>query len=125
MRAIDANVLVVLLVRDDQKQLRSAEEFIVDGAWVSQVVLAETLWVLDTVYGLDRRAIATTVEMLLDHRDLTVQDSSTVTAALGTFRKKPKVSFSDCLVLELARKNGHVPLGTFDRDLARAGGQAL
>jgi hypothetical protein len=32
------------------------------------------------------------------------------------------VSFSDNLIVEIARKNGHVPLGTFDRDLAKLEG---
>jgi predicted nucleic acid-binding protein len=32
------------------------------------------------------------------------------------------VSFTDCLVLEVARKAGHLPLGTFDRDLAKLDG---
>lgn len=32
------------------------------------------------------------------------------------------MSFSDCLVLEVARKAGHLPLGTFDRDLAKLDG---
>ena len=50
MRAIDTNVLVRLLVRDDPRQLDLAEKFIVKGACVSYVVLVETLWVLETVY---------------------------------------------------------------------------
>jgi predicted nucleic acid-binding protein len=32
------------------------------------------------------------------------------------------LGFSDCLVLETARKAGHLPLGTFDRDLAKLDG---
>jgi predicted nucleic acid-binding protein len=32
------------------------------------------------------------------------------------------LGFSDCLVLESARKAGHLPLGTFDRDLAKLDG---
>jgi predicted nucleic acid-binding protein len=32
------------------------------------------------------------------------------------------VSFSDCLVLEVARKSGHLPLGTFDRELGKLDG---
>jgi predicted nucleic acid-binding protein len=32
------------------------------------------------------------------------------------------VNFSDCLVLELARKAGHLPLGTFDRSLSKLDG---
>jgi predicted nucleic acid-binding protein len=60
--------------------------------------------------------------MLLNHRDLTLQDTETVAAALETFRAKPTLGFSDCLMLQLARKAGHLPLGAFDRNLARADG---
>jgi predicted nucleic acid-binding protein len=56
------------------------------------------------------------------HRDLTVQDADVVAAALIHFRKKPNLGFSDCLVLEIARKAGHVPLGTFDGKLGKLNG---
>jgi predicted nucleic acid-binding protein len=45
-----------------------------------------------------------------------------VTAALETFRQRPKLGFSDCLLVELARKAGHLPCGTFDRHLGRVDG---
>jgi predicted nucleic acid-binding protein len=32
------------------------------------------------------------------------------------------LGFSDCLVLEIARKAGHLPLGTFDRNLSKLDG---
>jgi len=55
-------------------------------------------------------------------KDLTVQDAEAVTAALTHYKKKPSLSFSDCLVPELARKAGHLPLGTFDRELSKLDG---
>ena len=58
--------------------------------------------------------------MLLNHETLTLQDADAVTAALVQFRAKPGLEFSDCLMLELAHKAGHLPLGTFDRRLAKA-----
>ncbi len=122
MRAVDTNVLVRLLTRGDPKQVAEAESFVAPGAWVGHVVLAETTWGLTAVYDLGRAAIARAVEMLLNHETLTVQDADTVTAALARFRGKSAPSFSDCLVLEIARKAGHVPLGTFDRKLARLDG---
>jgi predicted nucleic-acid-binding protein len=48
MRAVDTNLLVRLIARDDERQVRVAEEFGSMGAWVSLLVLAETTWVLDT-----------------------------------------------------------------------------
>jgi predicted nucleic-acid-binding protein len=118
MRAVDAN----LLVRDDPDQVVAAERFVASGAWVSLLVLTEMTWVLESVYDLDPRAIGTAVDMLLNHVTLSVQDSDMVLAALEQLRARPALGFSDCLVLEVARKAGHLPLGTFDRRLGKLDG---
>ena len=126
MRAVDTNVLVRLVTRDDARQAARADEFVSSGAWVSHLVLAETTWVLSAVYALDAGTIATAIEMLLSHDSLTIADPDVVRAALVHFRKKPSLGFSDCLILEVARAAGHVPIGTFDRDLGKlAGAQRL
>ena len=122
MRAVDTNVLVRLVTRDDSRQVVSAESFVANGAWVSVLALAEAAWVLATVYELGSTHLAQAIEMLLHHRDLVLQDAEVVAAALELFRAKPTLGFSDCLMLELARKSGHLPLGTFDRALAKAEG---
>jgi len=122
MRAVDTNLLVRLLVRDNAAQVKAADAFIENGAWVSHLVLAETLWVLDAVYARAPEQIAMAVELLLNHLSLTVQDADVVTLALKAFRARPSLGFSDCLVLEIARRAGHVPLGTFDKNLAKLDG---
>lgn len=119
MRAVDTNVLVRLLTRDDPKQVAVAEAFVAHGAWVPQLAVAEATWVLASVYDRPPDAIATALEMLLNHEHLTIQDAEVVAAALVQFRERPKVRFSDCLVVEVARKAGHTPLGTFDRQLGQ------
>jgi len=122
MRAVDTDVLVRLLTRDDVRQAASAEQFVARGAWVSVLALAETTWVLAAVYERDAPAVAAAVQMLLHHKDLTLQDSDAVEAALELYRSRPALGFSDCLMLELARKAGHLPLGTFDRGLGKLDG---
>jgi len=122
MRAIDTNVLVRLITRDDARQAAAADTFVALGAWVGHLVLAETTWVLSAVYDLGPAAIATAVEMLLNHAHLTIQEADVVTAALAHYRSRPRLDFSDCLVLEIARKAGHLPVGTFDRQFARLDG---
>ena len=125
MRAVDTNVLVRLVTRDDAKQAERADDFIAGGAWISHLVLAETTWVLSTVYELDPAAIATAVEMLLSHEALSVAEPDVVRGALEHFRRKPALGFSDCLILEVARAAGHLPLGTFDRTLGKLAGVQL
>ena len=67
-----------------------------------------------------QRALA--LHLLLAHESLVLQDGDTVAAALAHYRKKPALGFSDCLVLEIARKAGHRPLGTFNKALAKTPG---
>jgi predicted nucleic-acid-binding protein len=122
MRAVDTNVLVRLVTRDDRKQTAAAELFVSKGAWVSTLVLMEATWVLTAVYELTHAEIATAIDMLLHHRDLTLQESDSVAAALEQYRNRPALGFSDCLILETARKAGHLPLGTFDRNLSKLDG---
>ncbi|MGD1072989.1 MAG: type II toxin-antitoxin system VapC family toxin [Bryobacteraceae bacterium] len=122
MRSVDTNVLVRLIARDDLWQSAAAELFIERGAWVSALALVETIWVLGSVYQLGHAALVTAIEMLLNHKDLTLQDADVVADALELFQSRPNLGFSDCMMLQLARKTGHLPLGTFDRNLARIEG---
>lgn len=122
MRAVDTNILIRLLIRDDAQQADAADQFIEQGAWVSILAVAEMMWVLRTEYRKNAAEVAAAVQMLIDHENLTLQDSEAVEAALTLFRARPALGFSDCLILHLARKAGHLPLGTFDRALARVEG---
>jgi len=122
MRAVDTNVLVRLLVQDDSRPVAAATQWVQSGAWVSTLALAETLRVLSEVYHRAPAQIIAAVETLLNHQNLTLQDPEAVSAALAIFQGNPGFGFSDCLSLELARKAGHLPLGTFDRSFAKLNG---
>ena len=119
MRAVDTNIVIRLIVRDDPGQVARAEAFVGPGAWVSNLVLAETVWVLGSVYGLNRDRIAIALGMLIEHHNLVLQEENAVAAALAEFKRQKAVGFVDCLVVQVARKMGHLPLGTFDKSLSR------
>jgi predicted nucleic-acid-binding protein len=78
--------------------------------------------VFASVYDLTPKDLAIAIEMMLNHRDLVLQDAEIVTGALELFRARPALGFSDCLMVQSARRAGHLPLGTFDRNLARVEG---
>lgn len=122
MRAVDTNVLVRLLARDDLEQAAIAESFVAGGAWVSHLVLAEATWVLSAVFSRNSAQIAEGIAHLLEHEALVVQEPDVVAQALLQMNDRPALGFSDCLILEVARKAGHLPLGTFDRALGRLSG---
>lgn len=122
MVAVDTNVIVRVIIRDNLNQTESVERFIQNGAWISILALAEAVWVLKSFYGLTPQELDQAIEMLLRHQHFVVEDPETVAEALELFRAKPALGFADCLMLELARKAGHLPLGTFDRVLAKVHG---
>jgi predicted nucleic-acid-binding protein len=122
MRAVDTNVLVRLMARDDPAQVSAAEEFAAGGVWVSVVALAKAAWVLTTVYELRAGELATAIDMLLKQRHVLVQHRDAVGDALASFEQHAALGFTDCLMLALAKHEGHLPLGTFDRKLGRLDG---
>lgn len=122
MRAVDANVLVRLVIGDDRRQVEAAEAFVAPGAWVSHLVLVETVWVLSSLYRANAGVVAEAIVMLLGNPTITIQDLAVVEAAVARFREQPAVSFADHLIIETARRAGHLPLGTFDRGLAKLEG---
>jgi predicted nucleic-acid-binding protein len=122
MRAIDTNVLVRLIARDDIAQTKRAESFVANGAWVSTLALAEAMWVMKSVYARSASEIGDILDGLLKHENIALQDADAVAAAVGKFRSKPSIGFADYLMLEIARKAGQLPLGTFDRALGKVDG---
>ena len=88
-------------------------------------VSAAATFVQETTFtkgNMNQTEIDKIVEVLIDHDTLVLQDVETVRAALAVFRVAKKVEFPDCLILESARKAGHMPLCTFDRALAKLEG---
>ena len=124
MRSVDTNVLVRALTGDDRVQSPAAVAFIrEDGpVWVSQVVLMETVWVLESVYEQAKPQLVEALKRVLDNKDLALEDSTVVRGALSLYQSKGKVNFEDCLILEIARKAGHLPLATFDKALGKVEG---
>jgi predicted nucleic-acid-binding protein len=123
MVAIDANVLVRLLIDDDDAQSATARALLKAHApvFISHVVLAETGWVLTSAYGFTRDKLGHLIEMPLDADGFVLQDPPVVQAALAAFQKS-KADFSDCLIMRVAQKAGAGLLATFDDKVAKVPG---
>lgn len=80
-------------------------------------MLAEAVSVLSAVYERTPAQLIAALELLLTHDRLALQDADTVAAARAHFEGRRSLGFSECLVLAIARKAGHLPLGTFDKAL--------
>ena len=124
MRALDTNILIRSLTQDDPIQSPKADAFIAAHrpVWVSHLVLVETMWVLESVYDQAKPQLVAALARLLDNMDLALEDTGVVRASLDLYRATAKLNFEDCMILEIARQAGHLPLGTFDKALGKSDG---
>lgn len=121
MIAIDTNVLVRILINEPkaEQQCRLARELIADHdiIWVCQIVLIETIWVLQTSYQFNKEQILLVLEKLHNHPDIILENAEYLESDLAVFNSS-NVGFADCLILNDAQRRQLV-LHTFDRKLAR------
>lgn len=126
MIGIDTNVLVRYIAQDDKAQSPRATTFIekecsvaVPG-FVGLVVLAEVVWVSESLYGAARQEVADIVRRILSIRQLLVEDAETAWKALRLY-ESGKADFADCLVACTAFAAGCESVATFDRQAANSG----
>ncbi len=129
MIGLDTNVLVRYLTQDDPKQTAAATRLFgslsaASPAFVSQVVLAETVWVLQSRYVADAAQIGQVVETLLRTDAIQVERADVVWRALRRFRQD-QADFPDALVAELAHAAGCGQIYSFDRAAVKRSGMTL
>ena len=130
MPALDTNVLVRYLVRDDEQQLASAGKLIRDALragetlYVPITVMLELEWVLRSSFGFDKGLVTTTLSSLLASAELSFESESAAEIALALYRKHT-ADFADCVHIALAHAAGESPLWTFDRGASKVDGARL
>ena len=83
MKAIDTNVLVRLLTRDDPRQAAIAADEMREGpVFVSATVLLETEWVLRHAYGYERGPIGAALLGVVNLGGAVIDDEAAVRKAL-------------------------------------------
>ncbi len=122
MIAVDTNVLVRLLVKDDAAQTRKVVRLFkrLDAdearAHVSDVVVCEIVWVLRSCYGFGRDEIASTVKQVLASRQLVFDSPDRLRRAFGAF-EVGRGDVADYVLREHAKEAGCDSIATFDKVL--------
>ena len=119
MRAIDTNIVVRLLARDDDDQLRVAENLIGSPFLVLPTVVLESVWVLRTIYRLSRSELALKLNDLLGNRNAILVSGDALKRAVNDFSIGG--DFGDMLHLALAEEANAESFVTFDQKLSKAG----
>ncbi|MGC2620984.1 MAG: type II toxin-antitoxin system VapC family toxin [Acidobacteriaceae bacterium] len=115
MLAVDTNVVVRFLAKDDAKQSAQAGELIRDNLiWIPKSVLLEAEWVLRSVYSYSPGRIINGLRGLSGLPQVVIEDSGEVVQALDWF--EAGMDFADAL--HLASTVGADRFATFDKRLA-------
>ncbi len=124
MIALDTNVLVRFLVRDDTKQSRlvyarlKQAEIKQERLFIPLVVVLETIWVLESAYGLSRDKILESIEDLMQMPILDFEADQVLTSFLPSGRKG-KTDLSDLLIAHVAEAAGCDGIITLDKKASR------
>lgn len=127
MAALDTNVLVRYVVRDDTAQFAAACALIRrcveagEALFVPVTVALELEWVLRSRYDLPKVEVIRIIATLFSAAELRFQSEQALEVALQLYREG-SADFADCIHVALAAQAGEVPLWTFDRRAAAAPG---
>jgi len=115
MIAIDTNVLLRYLLDDDKNQSKKASALIANNkeVLITDVVLAETIWVLKGKrYGLDKEAVIAVVHSLFEEPNICFENGQTVWRAINDYKnttsiksggKRKEADFPDALIVNKAQ----------------------
>jgi len=129
--AIDTNVIVRLLVRDDETQFAAATRLVNQASDAGEPVLIvllsllEAEWVLRSRYKLDKASVAQAFSQLLESRDVVIEHAATLEEALYVWGQNPAADFTDCLLSARAALLGRTRFLTFDVGAAKLPGAEL
>jgi predicted nucleic-acid-binding protein len=129
MIGLDTNILVRYVTQDHAAQSAAAAK-VVDSlssespGFLSLVVIAELVWVLQFSYSFKNRQIEHVVERLLRSEELVVERAEVVSQALRKFRIS-RANFADCLIERCGHAAECQYVLTFDKDAAAAGMRLL
>lgn len=127
MIGLDTNILLRVLVDDGSPDVAKARDFVAARAreghdfHLDAVVLAETVWVLDAVFGYSRADIAAAIDALLGNAAYLIDGREAVASALAHFRAT-KADFADCLIVARNMTAGCKHTASLDRAMQRLPG---
>jgi len=117
MIAVDTNILVRYLVKDDRKQAVAATEFLRNNAsYILKTVLLELSWVLSSPsgYDLSRSVVTERLRHICGLPTVTVEDASAVAQTITWYEQGMDIADA----LHLASSTAFTGFATMDKRLS-------
>lgn len=119
---VDSNILIRHLTGDPPDQAKQATAFLrgADNLIVVDLVVAEVVYVLESVYGLEREHVAELVRAILAFRAVVVSDLPLLLRALEIYEQH-RIHFAESYLAASAEVSGVGVVASFDRAIDRVG----
>ena len=125
MKAVDTNILIRFLVRDDQKQadlvyrkLKNTEND-KDTLYVPLLIVLETIWVLESVCAVSKQEILESIDELLLMPVFEFEAPSVILGGIKSANTS-KLELPDLLIAHSAKRSGCKTVITFDKRASRS-----
>ena len=117
---VDSNVLVRHLTGDPPDQAQAATEFLRsgEGLIVVDLVAAEVVYVLESVYEVERERVAELVRAIVAFPAVAVPDEPLLLRALEIYEQY-RIHFAESYLAACAELSGVEVVASFDRDIDR------
>lgn len=117
-KLVDANIIIRFLINDDPAQFKAAQKIFIsleENLILPDIVLAETVWTLISVYKLTKKEIVEKLLKILELKNI-VANYSLLTNSLLLFRDY-NISFVDAYLIAYLRDQKLEGIYSFDKGL--------
>jgi predicted nucleic-acid-binding protein len=119
---VDTNILIRHLTGDPAAQARRASSFLAaaDELLLTDVVVAEVVYVLESFYEVPRARVCELVRAVLAFGSIVVLDPPLLLRALELY-EVARLDFADAYLVASAEESGVETVASFDRSIDRIG----
>jgi predicted nucleic-acid-binding protein len=119
---VDTNVLVRHLTGDPPAMARRATRFLASAEsgelLLADLVLAEVVYVLESVYELDRPAVANAARAIVTFPAIAVDDPELLLRAVEVY-ENDRLDFAEAYLVASAERSGVRAVASFDKTVRR------
>lgn len=117
---IDTNVLIRHLTQDPPSQGAAATSFLAaeHELLLTDLVLAETVYVLESFYKVSRREVAALARSVVTFPSITTDDEPLLLRAIEVYETE-RIDFAEAYLVACAERTGVTTIASFDRSIDR------
>ncbi|MFE3442157.1 PIN domain-containing protein [Nocardia sp. NPDC059180] len=119
---LDTNILIRHFTQDPPEMSRRATAFLAESEslFLPDLILAETVYVLQSVYRVARPQVAALSRALIGSRNIATDDPALLIRAVDVYEHH-RLSFADAYLVALAESDPGSPVASFDKGIGEVG----